>query len=175
MGRYRVLEKHTPHFITSTIQKWEPVFMDPNIAQIMLDALAFVQQQKRLTLYAYVIMENHIHLVANAPELSREIGALKSFTARRILDCLQENKAPYLRRFRADGDKRRGRTINQLWQPGYHPQALFTDAMMAQKIDYIHHNPVRRGYVDEAWQWRYSSARDYDGTEGLIPVTTDWG
>ena len=31
-------------------------------------------------------------------------------------------------------------------------------------------NPVKRGYVDEAWHWRYSSARDYEGMEGLIAV-----
>ena len=149
--------------------------MDPNVAQILLDTLTFLQEQKRLTLYAYVILENHIHLVANASDLSKEIGALKSFSARRILDYMQENKAPLLRRFRVYDDKRRGRTLNQLWQPGYHPQALLTDDTMAQKVEYIHHNPVRRGYVDEAWQWRYSSARDYEGMEGLIPVTTEWG
>jgi len=34
---------------------------------------------------------------------------------------------------------------------------------MIQKIEYIHNNPVKRGYVDEAVHWRYSSARDYDG------------
>jgi len=33
--------------------------------------------------------------------------------------------------------------------------------MLRQKIEYIHHNPVRRGYVDEAANWIYSSARNY--------------
>jgi hypothetical protein len=39
--------------------------------------------------------------------------------------------------------------------------------MMQEKIDYIHKIPVKRGYVDEAWHWRYSSARDYKGMDGL--------
>ena len=36
---------------------------------------------------------------------------------------------------------------------------------MHQKIEYIHHNPVKRGYVDLAEYWRYSSARNYLGGE----------
>ena len=42
--------------------------------------------------------------------------------------------------------------------------------MMQQKIDYIHYNPVRKGYVDKPEDWRYSSARDYTGQSGLVPV-----
>ena len=37
--------------------------------------------------------------------------------------------------------------------------------MMISKIKYIHENPVKRGYVDEATHWRYSSSRDYEGIE----------
>ena len=43
--------------------------------------------------------------------------------------------------------------------------------MLRQKIEYIHQNPVRRGYVDEPTHWRYSSARNYVGEPGLAPVT----
>ncbi len=45
---------------------------------------------------------------------------------------------------------------------------------MWQKIEYIHMNPVRRGYINDPLHWRYSSARNYARQEGLIPVTTDW-
>ena len=45
-----------------------------------------------------------------------------------------------------------------------------SDAMMIAKISYIHHNPVKRGYVDEAKHWRYSSVRDYEGIDGLIEM-----
>jgi putative transposase len=46
--------------------------------------------------------------------------------------------------------------------------------MMQQKIEYIHQNPVKRGYVDQAEHWRYSSARDYLGGRGLLPVDKSW-
>jgi hypothetical protein len=42
---------------------------------------------------------------------------------------------------------------------------------MWQKLEYTHMNPVKRGYVDEAIHWRYSSARNY---AGLLTVTTGW-
>ncbi len=46
--------------------------------------------------------------------------------------------------------------------------------MMIQKLDYIHQNPVKRGYVDTACDWRYSSARNYQGESGLIEIVTQW-
>jgi len=50
------------------------------------------------------------------------------------------------------------------------PKLIQNDATMISKIEYIHYNPIKRGYVEEDWHWRYSSARDYKGLEGLIEV-----
>ena len=36
------------------------------------------------------------------------------------------------------------------WQEGYQPKLIQTDTMMISKIQYIHNNPVKRGYVDDA-------------------------
>jgi hypothetical protein len=62
----------------------------------------------------------------------------------------------------------------QLWQQGSHPEEIFSDEMMWQKLEYTHNNPLRRGYVDDMLHWRYSSARNYAGQAGLLPVRTDW-
>lgn len=42
--------------------------------------------------------------------------------------------------------------------------------MLRQKLEYIHFNPVKRGYVDRPEDWRHSSARNYAGLAGLIDV-----
>ena len=42
--------------------------------------------------------------------------------------------------------------------------------MMRERIDYIHQNPVKRGYVDKVQYWRYSSDRDYEGLKGIIKI-----
>ncbi len=62
----------------------------------------------------------------------------------------------------------------RFWQEGSHPQLIDGEAMLRQKLEYIHQNPVKRGYVDEAVHWRWSSARSYAGGEGLVEVFTGW-
>jgi len=46
--------------------------------------------------------------------------------------------------------------------------------MMKEKITYIHHNPVKRGYIEEAEHWRYSSAKDYAGIDGILKIERVW-
>ena len=38
----------------------------------------------------------------------------------------------------------------QIWQEGYQLKLMQSGEMMINRINYIHHNPVKRGYVDEA-------------------------
>jgi len=63
---------------------------------------------------------------------------------------------------------------NQLWEEGVHPEMIQNYEMLRQKIDYIHNNPVKRGFVDLPEHWKYSSARNYVKQKGLIDVFTDW-
>lgn len=49
---------------------------------------------------------------------------------------------------------------------------IFNETIMHQKLDYIHLNPVKRGYIDQAEHWRYSSARNYAGQTGLTEIDT---
>ncbi|MCX7545001.1 hypothetical protein [Marinicella gelatinilytica] len=55
-----------------------------------------------------------------------------------------------------------------------HPQLIETETVLKQKIAYIHQNPVKRGYVDKAEHWSYSSARNYAGQSGLIEIHQNW-
>lgn len=71
-----------------------PLFGQTELVRIIIDSLNFLQE--RLTLYGYVIMENHLYVIAAAANLSKEIGNFKSFTARSIIDLLQKNNAEYI-------------------------------------------------------------------------------
>ena len=174
--RYKVHQKTHPHFMTCTVINWIPVFTRRETAQFILDSLQFLQDQGRLILYGYVILENHCHLIAKAKEnLSIEMMSFKSYTAKQIISHLDEKKVKrlldqmkfYKARHKTDREY-------QVWEDGYHPQLIQNDDMMRQKLEYIHDNPVKRGYVDRPEHWRYSSARNYLGMEGLIEVTTHW-
>ncbi len=103
------------------------------------------------------------------------MAKFKRHTARELIKLLQKENvktildqlAFYKKAYKSDREY-------QLWQEGLQPKLIQTDAMMISKINYIHQNPVKRGYVDEALHWRYSSARDYEGMSGLLEVENFW-
>ena len=62
----------------------------------------------------------------------------------------------------------------QFWQESSHAELVFSDAMMLEKLEYIHANPVKRGYADKPVQWCYASARNYAGEDGLVEIDRWW-
>jgi REP element-mobilizing transposase RayT len=173
--RYKIYEQERPHFLTCTVINWLPIFAAPPIVQILFDSWTFLQAEGRLTLYAYVVMVNHVHLVAVSSNLTKELAAFKSFTARSIIDYLKDKNARrVLDQLEQHKLKHKKDRTYQLWQEGSHPQLIQNEEMMRQKVAYIHDNPVKRGYVDDPAHWRYSSARNYAGQPGLIEVETAW-
>jgi len=116
-----------------------------------------------------------MHLIAASADLSREIAKFKSFTARKSIDYYLERKKRFiLDQLAFHKLKHKKDRPYQFWQEGSHPQRMENAAMMKQKVDYIHANPVRRGYVGFPEHWRYSSAGSYVGMQSLVPVSMDW-
>ena len=172
--RYRILDPTAPYFLTCTVLEWLPLFAQPAHVTILFDSLRYLQQEGRLILYGYVIMENHCHLLARSPDLPKTLASFKSFTAGRLIDRLTEIDSPVLRLLAFHKARHKTDRPHQVWQEGSHPEQIEGEAMMVQKLEYIHLNPVKRGYVDDPLHWRYSSARNYAGQAGLIEVTTQW-
>ena len=160
-SRYRIWEKDQPYFLTCTVVSWVPVFTRPETMDIVLDSWRYLQRERHFLLYGYVILENHLQLVASSPDLVKEMKDFKSFTARQIIDLLEACGVRMLLDL-LHWHKARHKTesAHQLWQEGSHPQLIQGEEMMHQKLEYIHDNPVARGYVDEPEHWRYSSARN---------------
>ncbi len=173
-SRYQIVDPTLPHFITCTILHWIPIFTRQETVDIILESLRFLQKEG-LTVYAYVILENHLHMIVQSDDLSRDISRFKSYTAKRLIQYLSENKIRRILEQLAFYKKahKQDRTY-QIWQEGSHPEWIQNEEMMRQKVGYIHHNPVKRGYVDQAEHWRYSSARNYAGAEGLLDVCKAW-
>jgi putative transposase len=173
--RYRFGEHSFPHFLTCTVVGWLPVFTRPDTVQILLDSWQFLQDHNRLVLLGYVVLENHIHFIASADNLAKEVGDFKSHTARRIIDYLSDRHVRTLLQG-LEYHKARHKTdrLFQFWQEGSQPKVIETEATLRQKLEYIHNNPVKRGYVSDATHWRYSSARNYARMESLVDVATDW-
>jgi len=174
-SRYRFAEPDRPHFLTCTVVEWLPVFTRHEAVQILLDSWAYLQRHDGLRLYGFVVLENHLHAVAQARDLPDTWTRFKSYTGHRVIDLLEANGAEaLLKRMRFAYKAHRNDRDHQFWQEGSHPQGIEGEAMLRQKLKYIHENPVKRGYVDEPEHWRWSSARNYAGQKGVIEVFTEW-
>ncbi len=173
-SRYKIVNPMLPHFVTCTVLHWIPIFTRPETVNILLESLRFLMKDN-LNIYAYVILENHLHLVAQSEDLGRDISRFKSHTAKQLIRYLSENNVSQVLEQLAFYKKAHKNDRGfQLWQEGCHPEWIQNDKMMRQKIEYIHQNPVKRGYVDQAEHWRYSSARNYAGQDGLLDVMAKW-
>ena len=103
------------------------------------------------------------------------MSKFKAHTARTLIKLLVEkNIETILKQLQFYKKAHKKDREYQLWQEGIQPKLIQSDAMMIKLINYIHNNPLKRGYVDEAWHWRYSSARDYEGMDGLIEIERFW-
>jgi REP element-mobilizing transposase RayT len=174
-SRYKIYESTHPHFITCTVLHWIPLFVNQQSVQIVIDSLKYLQQSDNLKIYAYVILENHLHLVVSSEDISQTMKKFKSYTAKELISLLQkQNIQTILDQLAFYKKAHKQETTYQVWQEGIQPKLIQTEQMMIEKINYIHNNPVKRGYVDEAKHWRYSSARDYDGVNGLIEIERMW-
>ncbi len=173
-SRYTITQPEQPHFITVTVLHWIPAFTRPDTVEILLDSLRHLMKEG-LKVYAYVILENHMHLVLQSQQLDRDIARFKSCTAKRLIRYFDEHRVKQILEQLAFYKKaHKNDRAYQFWQEGVHPELIQGDEMLRQKIDYIHNNPVKRGYVDQAEHWRYSSARDYSGQKGLLEICRQW-
>ena len=120
-------------------------------------------------------LENHLQIIASAPEISAVIQSFKSCAARQIVDPLKSRGSEtVLRQLSATERNHKTESTYHVWQEGRHPQQIQRDDMMWQKIEHIHNNRVLRGFVHDPLQWRWSSARNYARQRGMIEVVTDW-
>jgi REP element-mobilizing transposase RayT len=175
MDSFKFIEGVYVYFVTFTVVDWLPIFINPEPINIITDSLNFCIKERSLRVYAYVIMPNHLHLVVfNAKydnaRLQKTLAEFRKFNGHKLADYVDNNLATSLSRvIRSNSLNDRSR---QVWLPGWHAEGLASEAFLNQKVDYIHQNPVRKGYVCVPEHWRYSSAKYWlDGEEGEIPIS----
>ena len=174
MSRY-VADDNRPCFCTITVLDWLPVLTEARYVEPVLESLRFCRGNKGLKLYAFVVMPNHLHLIAAAGDRLHEvIRDFKRFTSREIHERLRADGRKSLLHWLqyATQQARRGRGELGLWQDGFHPQAIWSREVFQQKLDYRHANPCRKGLVQRPEHWRFSSAAAYAG-EGTSCIEVD--
>jgi putative transposase len=178
MKRFRVFPAETTFYhSTCTIVDWLPVFQADAYFRTIIDSLKFCRLYKGLYLLAYVIMPTHLHLVtANSEQttLSEIMRDFRQFTSKQIRRLLEEDgRTVFLELFK-NAAKNLIKQDYKIWTNDFHPIALKSEKWIKQKIDYIHFNPVRKGFVELPEQWKYSSAINWIlGDDQIIELDRD--
>ena len=174
---YKFRDQDRPYFVTFTTIRWLDVFTRRCYSDIVVDSLAHCIKEKGLILFAWVIMTNHVHLAmgTEGDPMQAILRDLKKFTSKKIYKTIVEHPAESRKEWLVWAMEREGKyNVNnwniQFWQQGNHPIELHSPALMKQKIEYIHHNPVKAGFVSCPEHYLYSSAYDYAGGTGLLPI-----
>jgi putative transposase len=156
----QIYPEYWPQFFTATILEWKPLLQHDKYKDEIIKSLQFLVEHKRIRLYAFVIMQNHIHLVwqpLSGESLQTIQLSFLKFTAQQIKFDLQKTNSIFLEQFRVDAKDR----IYQFWERNSLSIELRSPAVFSQKIEYIHYNPVKAGLCNLPEEYYYSSAKFY--------------
>lgn len=174
--KYKTKDRDGIYFISISVVQWADVFTRREYCEIICNSLAYCQKEKDLTLYAWCIMTNHMHLICSSPTLANTIRDFKKYTAKELFKAIQQNTQESRKTWlcwliKSAGELSSKHEEYKFWQPGYHPILLHNNYLVEQKLNYLHRNPVTAGFVEEPEHWYYSSARDYAGSQGRLHIT----
>lgn len=147
-------------FFTATILEWEHLLQQEKYKLIIIESLRYLVQKERIHLVAFVLMNNHIHLLWQVREgNTREViqRDFLKFTAQRIVMDLKKNHPEVLAHFYVGAKDRK----YQIWERNALSVSIWTEAVFYQKLEYIHQNPVRAGLCMCPEEYLYSSAAFY--------------
>jgi REP element-mobilizing transposase RayT len=161
-----------------TVQHWIDIFTRCEYKNCLVENLDFCHKNKGLEVFAWVIMTNHLHLIVRAKEgfvLQDILRDFKKHTSKSIIKLIVENpqesrKEWLLRGFRKSTEQTNEKEKYSFWQVGSHQIELWSNDVIDEKLNYIHNNPVKAGFVFREDDYLYSSAVDYAGGKGLLDI-----
>ncbi len=175
--RINQVNENDTHFLTITVIEWIDIFTKPEYFQIIIDSLKFCRHKKGLLLYEYVIMTNHLHLIARAKgsyKLSQIISDFKKYTTTKIFKLLEQDNRKYIKNLIKNIYSRKYGYEKQVWQRENYPAVIASEKFFLEKVNYIHKNPVKKRFVAKAEDWLYSSARNRVLNDHSIIKLDDW-
>ena len=163
------------YFSTATILNWHPLLKDDENKNILMSSLQLLTKQELLSVYGYVIMPNHMHIVwsENEPDRKESIQAsFFKFTAHKFLQRLRKENQNQLKLFLVNKSDRK----YQFWKRNTLNIEIYTRKIFDQKLNYIHNNPLQPKWkiVDDTIKYKYSSASFYELGEDEFGILTDY-
>ena len=173
---YQIKNQKGLYFLTLQVVGWADIFTRQFYRDIIIDSFVYCRKSKGLKVYSYVIMSNHVHCIVSAENnLSDVIRDFKKFTSKEILKLVNENTQESRKewllmifKYHAKFNKRVEKF--QFWTHENHAVELTSNEMIESRINYIHQNPVRAGYVEQEHEFIYSSAKNFAGLINLMEI-----
>ena len=145
--------------------------------EYLVESISNARDKHDFSLWAYVFMPNHVHLLVNPRKrnysISSILQSIKQPVAARAIAYLKRENPSGLRHLATGQQDRRYR----FWQKGggYDRNITRTDTLI-EAVKYMHLNPVRKGLVDRPEKWYYSSAAAWATVEnGPLQIDkSDW-
>ena len=173
--KYKFHNPEGMYFVSFAVVYWIDVFIRNVYKDILLDNLKQRIAGDRLELHAWCIMTSHVHLIFSDKDKNpaKLLGNMKAASALQLKKAIRDEPAESRREWmlwmmERAGKKNSNNLQFQFWQQHNKPVELFTFAVLKQKLDYIHNNPVVSGFVSVPEDYLYSSARDYAGEQELL-------
>ena len=164
-------------FWTSSIVAGIPALRGKTAARMLLAVWEECRVGCNVKLIGYVIMPNHIHIAVwaeSARDVQRFIQQSLGIASARIAAMAERAAergdlcaAKWLAEFKA---RARGSAVVRVWKERGRAFPVTELKTLAQKLDYMHNNPVRKGLVARAEDWEFSSAGWYADRTGPIRI-----
>jgi len=149
------------YFWTATIHKWLHLLDSGSNKQLIVDYLKKLSDEGMITVYAFIIMPNHIHLLWQQNKLNGKEspkGSLLKYTGHEFLKLLKAEGKSNMYEVNAANKK------HEIWQRDSLGIEIYSVKAARQKLDYIHKNPVAGKWqlAKDYFSYHYSSIRFYE-------------
>ena len=139
------------YFITNVTYSRKRILLDH--VNLLMQSFKDIEQRSRYDMIAWVILPDHFHVIIDPLEQN-------------ISSILQRVKMSFGSLYRQHVHIKSGR----VWQHRFWDHIIRNNDDMNRHIDYIHYNPVKHGYAEKPFDWRYSSIQSFTGY-----YQPDWG
>ena len=149
------------YFWTATIHKWYSLLKRDENKQMIADSLKHLSDKGFITVYSFVIMPSHIHLISRLNKLNGKESPKTSFlkfTGHTLLDQLTKEGKDSLYLVEKMNKE------HEIWQRDPLDVEIISLEVARQKLDYIHFNPIsgKWNLAKDDISYYYSSARFYE-------------
>ena len=152
-------------FVTFSCYKRRRLLDDDVAKRIVIGVLASQLAKQKGYCLGFVIMPDHVHAMVWFPEKNQVVHFMKQWKQRTSIQ-IQKRLKPVFPNYFSHTD-----SSDPVWQARFYAFNVYSDKKVNEKLDYMHCNPVKAGFVKDMLDWKYSSARWYVNGESVgVPI-----